>query len=655
MRIFWGLLGLLCFFASARSQGKIFVRSASVNGKLFVRWIPSEPAVFYLIVQNRIKVELLNRGSKIVMEKLLEFPKKDDVRWQENPSFGLLYKIAYDPSLKSQKDLFRSSYGLLLKSFDLDTSLARFSAMFYQLDIPVSDYMVAIKVVDNSGKVLAAGYSDFHSTSESESFPVVKFSTVVQKDQTCNLSFPFLEFRTNYGAYTIEKSIDGKNFFRTNKLPLVPVVLNQAEKNQLFCYSDSLQTSDSVVFYRLCGLSYFGFSGPYSPVVKVFIIRKLEIQVTWDSLLANQYGEINGYYRIGGMEHFPTGLYAEIQKRKSDVGYSFISTNMVKSNALHFTDRVSGDAAYYRIKVFANGYDTIYSTENFVQVPDRLPPAIPKGFSGTCDSNGRVILKWNRNTEQDLKGYRLFKRNNEQEEWTEVKSAIVTDTIFIDTISINTLERKIQYSITGVDQHYNNSGYHPGITLKRPDKVAPVPSRITSFSVVNGKIQLQITFGSSADVAQLILMRLDSGKIVANKLNLHDTLVADSIIKPRRTYTYWLETIDSSGNKAISSPVQVYSGNYSGEMIIPVVHTSYIENKHSIKLEFENLPQAYRFLRIFRKRDDIEWVLIKSLPISESEFFDTKVEISHQYQYFLEVETDSGFLLHSKPSDPLTF
>ncbi len=38
-----------------------------------------------------------------------------------------------------------------------------------------------------------------------------------------------------------------------------------------------------------------------------------------------------------------------------------------------------------------------------------MPPAVPSGLKAVVDSNGVVTLTWNKNSERDLMGYKIYR------------------------------------------------------------------------------------------------------------------------------------------------------------------------------------------------------------------------------------------------------
>ncbi len=111
-----------------------------------------------------------------------------------------------------------------------------------------------------------------------------------------------------------------------------------------------------------------------------------------------------------------------------------------------------------------------------------------------------MFLRWKANTEKDIKGYRIFRSNHPQHEFMNIHPAVVLDTLYIDTININTLTKNIYYRVMAIDLRENRSDLSEILQLKRPDKIPPVTPLIKDFVVEKGRIVLNWLGSSSEDV-----------------------------------------------------------------------------------------------------------------------------------------------------------
>jgi len=115
---------------------------------------------------------------------------------------------------------------------------------------------------------------------------------------------------------------------------------------------------------------------------------------------------------------------------------------------------------------------------------DTTPPAKPGGLAGV-GRNNVVLLKWGKNTEADLTGYRLYRSETPLTGFTEISKTEFTE--FKDQGLVNS--RKYYYRISAVDRAGNESEKSDTLTAM---PVAPGPT------AVSGPIETDTTWYSGA-------------------------------------------------------------------------------------------------------------------------------------------------------------
>ena len=140
----------------------------------------------------------------------------------------------------------------------------------------------------------------------------------------------------------------------------------------------------------------------------------------------------------------------------------------------------------------------------------------PQGF---CDSLGRVTVYWQRSTDPDVAGYRLFRANLPDVEFVLACPYMIKDTVFTDTISLNTSTEYIYYRLKAVDGRDNQSKMSPPTAVARYDTIPPAAPRIFNITPNRKKTHLEWYKSASGDVTNYIIYRKNN---IDNKF---DTLI----------------------------------------------------------------------------------------------------------------------------------
>ncbi len=154
------------------------------------------------------------------------------------------------------------------------------------------------------------------------------------------------------------------------------------------------------------------------------------------------------------------------KSNKVDGNYKTVIKNIpVKTRKIQY-DKLD-PTNYFTITAIGKQGNSRTSYPVLVQPVDSIPPVKPVGLEGKVDSLGVVTLKWKANIEPDMLGYRVFKGNNKNEEYSQITVKPHVATTFYDSVSVKSLNNKVYYKIVAVDKRFNMSKYSASFNLKK--------------------------------------------------------------------------------------------------------------------------------------------------------------------------------------------
>lgn len=472
-----------------------------------------------------------------------------------------------------------------------------------------------------------------------EDLPVPLDIAAVFLDQQVMLSWNYQIHKETYNYYIVERSEDGENFIRLNQKPLS--TLNNSDKqtvSQMF-YMDSVSNNRSYD-YRVRGISPFGEIGPPSKIVsgeaksvlayvpritnKDFIDES-RIVLRWDFLEeGNKF--ITGF-ELNKSNHVD-GPY------KTVIDEIDASLRQIQYDSLSPTN-------YFTITALGKEGSNRTSLPVLVQPVDSIPPTAPIGLQGTIDSTGVVMLQWTRNVEVDLFGYRVFKANNPQEEFTQVTISPHKGIVFYDSVSVQSLNNHIYYRLIAVDQRFNQSEFSETLVLKKPDFIPPNPPIFNAYEIKEGTVHISWINSSSADVLTHELYRKESSEnawiLLATVTNEANSQFQDYNISEGSKYYYTLIAKDESDLE--SEPANPLFVTIPKTSLLPAIEkfTGQVNKKEKI-IELQWKPYVHEKvaeLMIYKSKDDQKTTLFRNLLPDAIRLVDQDVKPNNLYTYII--------------------
>lgn len=633
---------LLSQFSTAKNE--IVLLSRTEYDRIKLRWSPKDlknikpfSKTGYLLVR---KNDSTTTSDKIITIK--PFPK-DHLYWktcQEKKSIGyLLYELLYN-----EKDLPEVIIGFVLLKCDQDSTLATAAGLFYsdttiQSDINYSYKIIHEKSQSSSAEILV-------NAIKLSVLPPIDF-TLLCKNKKAVITIHEKPNRNHYSAYQIERSNDSIEFNSICKEPLVQIINEYEKDKEKIWYYDSLENPQQY-YYRCFGITYFGTKNKITTTKSCFLYPDFIAGVNIDSIFsANKKIQINFSHQNDLDKKLVQNYFVESAENFTGP-FTIIYDAKIVEQGISFQENSVKDIFYYRIGIIHLNSDTIYTwPEQFSRI-DTIPPLVPVFCFANIDRSGIVNLKWESFIEDDVAGYKLFRRNSEQEEFMEISKNKLTTTAFIDTLSIKNLERKVHYCLAAYDERYNTSQLSEIITILKPDIIPPIPAQISNAIEKNGIVSLDIVASSSSDVSHYVVLKepinSNSEKIklytYSKNFNSHiDTSSFESL------FYYSIITYDSSGNFSESKKIMIKTIlKLNQELILSGI--SHLNNKN-IELNWNYTNTENSKLIIYRSKNEIDFTPIKTVYSKYQQFIDTEVSPGNKYYYKIAVKLENGTTIFS--------
>ncbi|MBR9855892.1 MAG: hypothetical protein GYB37_15160 [Algicola sp.] len=502
------------------------------DGRIMLRWAVTTPLAWRKLNEYgyQVKRYTVTRNKKTLsapIEKLLgTFKPKPLEEWvsviDKNDNAAVMaqsiYGEAFDVEGMDQLSAIinlaeeqeqRFTWGLY--AADQDYEVAQMAGLGYvDQEVYANEkyvYKITSLVPETLIKIKEGGV--FIGLHDYEDLPRPLDLAVAFFDGKSMLSWNYAIHNQTYNSYFVERSIDGVNFKGLNDLPLT--TLNNSEKTdpmRMF-YTDSI-TNGQTYYYRIRGKTPFGELSPISEVVS----GKGEKKLAYVPHITSRYFEDDKTVLLEWefMEEGNTMITGFELNQSDNVNGTY---KAVVKNIPPEARKVRYDSLmptnYMTITALGKNGSKRTSFPALVQPVDSVPPTKPKEFTGKVDSLGVVTLSWAANTEKDILGYRIFRGNNKDEEYSQITISPHQNTIYYDSVSVKNLNSRIYYQIIAVDQRFNMSEPSEILELNKPDFIKPTQPVFKSYKITEGKVHLVWANSSSNDVIKHELYRKQTG------------------------------------------------------------------------------------------------------------------------------------------------
>lgn len=576
---------------------RIGVIARESNDSIVLRFGVAKPAVW---LDARINGYWIERAEYLLNGKLGSYTKLNQKpllpeppeMWKPflnngpelNDYYSLAYENIYDESGKVEmdfsnkenkgnemenllvkKEALSMSYAMAMIACDRNASVAQLSGLRFVDKTVKAGKKYSYRVLYNGKHTtykVDTGYVSVTAKPYIQEKP--KKSFVEVKDKSLVLRWLSVDGITIY--YVDKSSDNGKSYVRETPMGF----FTSYDKNvsvKIQAFADTNVKNYSKYLYRVWGATPFGdeqllveLSGmpkDLTPPAPVFLANPKQIKpkavlIKWE--VNKPSDDLVGFNVLRDTREngtFKTKLNKTILPITSR---EFIDTNfsIMKNN-------------FYKIESIDTAGNTSLSFSAYVVIIDSTPTSAPKWVKFSIDSikgstNALVKLQVRKPKEYDFWGYRLYKSNAQEHEFSLIKETInqdsvvvYKDSIFTDTVTMNSLTKYVYYKISAVDFNQNESKPSSLIAVKRPDIIPPVSPVIKDIKAYQDSIVIVFEPSSSDDVKKHIVYKKLSSEVnwkQFKELNSTANKFLDKDVIKNEFYDYAVMAIDSTGLKS---------------------------------------------------------------------------------------------------------
>ena len=514
------------------------------------------------------------------------------------------------------------------------------------------EYMYMVKTIKNGKEIIIDSSGVIKQAAYEPEKGISKISFERKKKQI-ELKFTIEHHRYYALDYERKPASGGEFKFRTK----VPTLI-QREENGEFHESPIIDKpihKDTSYIYKVYGINYFGLRtkasaeiivpkkdfDPPMPVQDVqYDADTLKVKLTWKPA-AEKDDDLAGYHVYRSLHY--------------DKDFERVTPALLKLDALSFIDKVpQPDDYYYMVVSVDKGENESTAAAVMANVKDVVAPSIPTNFKAVAEV-GKVKLTWNYNKEKDLKGYVIYKAIVGSNQYVSVNGTPFKDSIFIEELP-KQVKNRFKYKIQTVDSTYNRSKFSDSVIVQMPDVNPPASVNIHDIAIIDKKgLKIMWDRGVDNDLKNYILYRiLDQSKankpeIIAENIQPNQSEFIDVNTKPHQSYKYFIQAVDSAGNK--SEPSNYFPFKWiDTKTILKINKFKASLNKKAkealISWEIEK-DANYHGCVVFRSFNSEEMTQLSGNLKENIEYLDKKLKVG-EYAYLLKLYDKIGNITKSE-------
>jgi len=586
---------------------KFILKTQSYSDSIVLRWVPKDLTSWRTMITDGITIVRthIRTGEKIVLTPK-EIRPYNLEEWKTKTDTTNIFVATAAQCLlgtgKVTKEIANQQFSsTLLASKEQHNTLA-FAAMSADFSVQAANGL-AFRWVDSDVQPHESYQYELHMAGQKVSNSYIqrtnnawqasKVINVELKEETnkITISWPKAANNTRFSGYYVERKTNESEFKRVSKSIIKATLGTLYSSNHQ--YIDSDVAVNNTYSYRVIGITSFADIGLFSEVVKgtpqpsistpipelwVTSIKNTEVTLSWEQPKSVEF--IQGYH---------------VLRSKTKLGTpAIITPTLLSANTTTFKDTTVKEGAtyFYSIQRIEKNGETATTTSKPVIIPDNTPPKSPIGLIGEIDSLGIVSIAWDFGNEEDLKGYRVFRGEDLNQEFRQLTTAPIPGNYYSDTLALNTLKNRVFYKVKALDYKYNSSLFSEVLVLERPDFVAPVSPKGIQLKKQGDSLKICWSPSPSKDILAYRIYRKASGEnefTTIAQVSIDTTTYFDEVLTTNKTLMYRISAIDKVNNESNLSSIVHWNSGSKELSFTPLLSGSFNKKSKHFELQWDKL------------------------------------------------------------------
>ena len=563
---------------------------------------------------------------------------KDLIYMEENMQKELANMLEEEDGKTQEENVGEAQLAFLQYAITYDFQLMKMAGLAH-----------AIKLKNNSIyqiKIWTDGFPPFifdSSEKNKNDFSLPELSGNFKNKQV-ELKWQTVESEKYLFGYFLEKSTDGKNFELVQRTPFINALDQFTPDNpQGIKTPIELKENYKKYWFRLRGMNYMGFKTLPGKAINGhgYVAVKMPPIITFADQTMDNQAHIT-WKTSPAEEHLITSF--EIHRADSLKGEYLPILTDISTNIHEVKIPMDSTSNHYKVGLVPKDGEPIFSFPVFIMGQDTTPPLTPSGFTGTIDSTGAITLQWDKNTERDLWGYRIYKTEFINDEFSLRNNTPIKHNVWTDEANLTSHADEVHFMIAAADRRNNQSPFSEILTLVKPDIVPPIPPAFREVKYMEdlGSIKVEWDNSGSKDVVAHHLFRKniteeeEQWTLLKTFEKPHGGLFYDSDIQNNHRYAYVVSAMDDAGlDSEGAKPFLVEVKNFRPAKIIESVEATVDKENKSAIINWaftENTDREIEEVIVYKGKSEKDLAMFKIVEPYPASF---EVESLEEDEYYL--------------------